>query len=90
DAGFDHLRAHPAVCVEIGQILDVATEHITHVPRAVADTADDLPLLTHAQYRREEVLAAIGFANEKRKARGQAGGVTWSGDTGALFVNLHK
>lgn len=90
DAGFDHLRAHPAVCAEIGQMLDVATEHITHIPRAVTDTADDLPLLTHAQYRREEVLAAIGFANESRKARGQAGGVTWSGDIGALFVNLHK
>ncbi len=48
------------------------------------------PLQTHARYRREEVLAAIGFANWERKARGQAGGVTWNGDTGALFVNLHK
>ncbi len=90
DEGFEFLRAHPAICSEIGQLLNVAMEGIRHVPRAVIDTADGLPLLTHAQYRREEVLAAIGFANQERKARGQAGGVTWSGDTGALFVNLHK
>ncbi|MDL9948973.1 DUF3427 domain-containing protein [Gordonia sp. ABSL11-1] len=90
DQGFDALRVHPAVCEEIEQLLTVAADGIHHVPRAVTDTADDLPLLTHAQYRREEVLAAIGFANLQRKARGQAGGVTWRGDTGALFVNLHK
>ncbi|WP_176455981.1 DUF3427 domain-containing protein [Gordonia sp. IITR100] len=90
DEGFDVLRTHPAVCKEIEQLLTVATAGIHHVPRTVPDAADDIPLLTHAEYRREEVLAAIGFANLQRKARGQAGGVTWNGDTGALFVNLHK
>ncbi len=86
DAGFNFLRAHKAICAEIGQLLDITSAGIHHVPR----TVDGLPLQTHAQYRREEVLAAVGFANWERKARGQAGGVTWSGDIGALFVNLHK
>lgn len=90
EQGFEYLRTHPAICTEIQQLLEVSTHGIRHVPRAADDIDPELPLLTHAQYRREEVLAAIGFANLQRKARGQAGGVTWSGNTGALFVNLHK
>lgn len=90
DAGFAFLREHPAVGSEVRQVLDVSVATIHHVPRAIEGQHDDMPLLTHAQYRREEALAAIGFASIKRKARGQAGGVTWSDGTAALFVNLHK
>ncbi|WP_279404836.1 DUF3427 domain-containing protein [Gordonia rubripertincta] len=90
DAGFHYLRAHRTLCVEIGQLFDVTTAKIDHVPRAINHNSDDMPLYTHTHYRREEVLAAIGFANLQRKARGQAGGVTWYDDTGALFVTLHK
>lgn len=90
DAGFSHLRAHRALCVEISQLLDVAVKNINHVPRSIGAGVTGMPLYTHAHYRREEVLAAIGFANLERKARGQAGGVTWHENTGALFVTLHK
>nr|WP_235189592.1 DUF3427 domain-containing protein [Williamsia sp. D3] len=90
DAGLRHLQANPAICDEIGQILDVTTDQIKHVPKPM--DANDLPLFTHVHYRREEVLAAIGWASLTRKAYGQATGVVWTddGSTGALFVNLHK
>lgn len=90
NAGLRHLRNHPAVCAEIGQLLDIATGNIAHVPAAVEGLSDDCPLFSHAHYRREEVLAAIGFATMERKPRGQAGGALSSGNTEALFVNLHK
>lgn len=92
DAGLTHLRAHPAACEEISQLLDVTVQRIAHVPRAISPALASVPLLTHAHYRREEVLAATGWASMTRAARGQAGGVIWAPDTGidALFVNLHK
>ncbi|MUL81556.1 MULTISPECIES: DUF3427 domain-containing protein [unclassified Mycolicibacterium] len=90
DAGLGKLREHPAVCSEISQLFDVATDNIGHVPIAIDELPADCPLFSHAHYRREEVLAAIGFANMERKARGQAGGSLASGDIEALFINLHK
>ncbi|MGW0040034.1 DUF3427 domain-containing protein [Gordonia sp. NPDC003376] len=89
DAALDQLREHPAICTEVHQLLEVTTSQIHHVPR-LSEGRPDLPLLTHAQYRREEVLAAIGFATLQRKAQGQAGGAIWHDTTAALFVNLHK
>ncbi|MDG3012619.1 DUF3427 domain-containing protein [Rhodococcus sp. D2-41] len=89
---FAHLRIHPAVCEEISQLLGVAMERIAHVPRTISPALASIPLLTHAHYRREEVLAATNWASMARAARGQAGGVIWAPDTkiDALFVNLHK
>ncbi|MFG1784485.1 DUF3427 domain-containing protein [Rhodococcus oryzae] len=92
DDGLRALQSNPAVCEEIAQLLEVTTERISHVPHAVSPRLARIPLLSHARYRREEVLAAIDWASMSRKARGQAGGVVWAPETGvdALFVNLHK
>ena len=51
-----------------------------------------MPLLSHAHYRREEVLAALGWANLERSARGNITGVAWAEETqtDALLVNLRK
>jgi hypothetical protein len=51
-----------------------------------------VPLLSHAHYRREEVLAALGCASMTRKAYGHAQGVAWAPEmqTDALLVNLRK
>ncbi|MFW0793305.1 DUF3427 domain-containing protein [Gordonia sp. CPCC 205515] len=91
EEGLRFLREHPALCTEIGQLLDVTTAHIDHIPRPVPELGDNMPLVTHAHYRREEVLSAIGFADMEHKAQGQAGGVVFNrSDTEALFVTLHK
>lgn len=92
DDGLRALQSNPAVCEEVSQLLAVTTDRIAHVPRAISPAMARIPLLSHAHYRREEVLAAIDWASMTRKARGQAGGVVWAPETGidALFVNLHK
>lgn len=89
----DAVRSVPAVGEEICQILDVTAGQLQHVPRALGDIKlRSLPLLSHAHYRREEILAGMGWAHLGRKARGHSGGVAWEPDSeiDALFVTLHK
>ena len=47
---------------------------------------------SHCTYRRDEILAGIGWADGTRKTRGQAAGVVYSEATNvdALLVTLHK
>jgi len=90
--GLASLREHPAVGEEVSQLMDVALERIRHVPRALDPSLAHLPLLSHASYRREEILAGINWASWDRSARGNITGVAWSDveQVDALMVNLHK
>ncbi len=90
--GFDHLRRHPAVCAEIGELIRYSLDRARHLPRSLGEGLQHLPLRSHAHYRREEILAGLGWASLGRKAHGHAGGVAWAPDSGvdALLVNLHK
>jgi hypothetical protein len=90
DAGLALLRAHRAVCAEIRELVAMGSDTARHVPRPLAPTP--VPLLSHAHYRREEVLAALGWASMERKAHGHATGVAWAPAmaTDALLVNLRK
>jgi hypothetical protein len=90
DQGLARLRAHPAVGAEVGELVAFTTDQARHVPRPL-----DIPgvtLLSHASYRREEILAGIGWATWARKPHGQATGVAWAPEAGvdALLVTLHK
>ncbi|MFP5071110.1 DUF3427 domain-containing protein [Pseudonocardia nantongensis] len=91
-AGFDHLRRHEAVCAEIRELVAYGLDQARHLPRSLGEGLQDVPLSSHARYRREEVLAALNWASLSRKASGHATGVVWAEDAGvdALFVNLHK
>jgi hypothetical protein len=92
DAGLNTLREHPAIGDEVSQLMDVALDRIHHVPQALSPTLAHLPVLSHATYRREELLAGINWATWERSARGNITGVAWS-DTervDALMINLHK
>lgn len=89
----EKLRASPAVCAEIEQIISVSFGLAQHVPEPLrAMELRGLPLYSHARYRREEILAGIGWASLKRKAYGHAAGVVWAQETeiDALFVTIHK
>lgn len=90
DAGLAQLRAHPAVTAEIGELLAITTDRARQIPQPL-----DIPgvsLLSHASYRREEILAGVGWANWQRKPHGRATGVAWAPETGvdALLVTLRK
>jgi superfamily II DNA or RNA helicase/HKD family nuclease len=89
DAGLAHLRAHPAVCEELRQILDLGLDRASHVPVGLPG---EVTLSTHARYRREELLAALDWASLSRSARGNITGVAWAEatNTDALMVNLRK
>ncbi|GAB2935866.1 DEAD/DEAH box helicase [Rhodococcus aerolatus] len=91
-AGLATLREHPAVADEVGQLLDVALDRVQHVPRALSPALAHLPLLSHATYRREELLAGISWASWDRSARGNITGVAYSEaeQIDALMINLHK
>ncbi|WP_132430307.1 DUF3427 domain-containing protein [Pseudonocardia endophytica] len=91
-AGFDHLRRHPAVCAEIGELTRYTLDQARHLPQSLGEGLQHLPLRSHAHYRREEILAGLDWASLHRKAYGHAGGVAWAPETGvdALLVNLHK
>lgn len=90
--GLDHLRRHPAVCAEIGELVALRLDRARHVPRPLGEGLLHVPVLSHAHYRREEILAALDWASMSRKARGHATGVAWAPDarTDALLVTLRK
>jgi hypothetical protein len=60
------------------------------VPRDLA--IPGVQIRSHSTYRRDEILAGIGWADGTRKTRGQAAGVVYSEATNvdALLVTLRK
>ena len=91
-AGIDHLRQHPAVCAEIRQLVELGVSQTMHVPASLGEGLQDVPLLSHSHYRREEILAGLDWASWERSARGNITGVAWAegAQTDALLINLRK
>ena len=90
--GLAHLRAHPAACAEIRELVSYSADQARHLPRPLGEGLQDIPLYSHAHYRREEILAALGWASWERSARGNITGVAWAEETAtdALLINLRK
>jgi len=90
DHGLAQLRAHPAVAAEITQLVTLTTDQARHIPQPLG--IPGVTLLSHASYRREEILSGIGWASWTRKPHGRAAGVAWASESGvdALFVTLRK
>lgn len=58
-AAVAHLDAHPQVCGELVELLDVLSGRVDHLhPTLQLDPA--VPLLAHARYTRQEILASFG------------------------------
>lgn len=92
DAGFAHVRRHPAVCAEIAALLSVALDEARHLPRALGAAHAGVPLRSHARYRKEEILVALGWTTGGRTPDNHREGVAWCETTGtdALLVTLRK
>jgi superfamily II DNA or RNA helicase/HKD family nuclease len=93
DAGLDHLRGYQFVCSEIRQLVKLGVAASKHAAKSLGAGLQHIPLLTHATYRREEVLAALQYGslalgkNVKHRE-----GVAWcpATATDAFFVTLNK
>ena len=90
--GLAALQAHPAVCAELRELAAYGVDCARHVPKALGDGLLHVPLHSHALYRREEILAALGWGSLERKVQGHSGGVAWAEETetDALLVSLRK
>ncbi len=91
------LEQEPAVRAELRQVLDVALSEVAHVTTGLDGDLVDVPLQVHAQYSREEVLAALDFtpqwdSDEGRFPNSMREGVVWvpSLNVDAFFITLNK
>ncbi|WP_166352980.1 DUF3427 domain-containing protein [Phytoactinopolyspora limicola] len=92
DDGLAALRRHPAVCDEIRQIVALGADRTRYLPEALDSELGHVPMSSHAHYRREEILAALGYANLRRPPRHHQSGVVWveSENVDAFLVSLTK
>jgi hypothetical protein len=96
DEGLRRLRAHPARCRELLEIIDVLDEQADQVTRSLStmpgcDGLADVPLHLHASYSRDEVLAAFGLLQPGQRPSVREG-VKYdeATSTDIFFVTLHK
>jgi superfamily II DNA or RNA helicase/HKD family nuclease len=94
DDALARLRDFPDVCSEIRQIVELGSDASRHVPLGLGIGLNDVPLFSHATYRREEILAGLGYADLEKGGRvdSHREGVAWCAETStdALLVTLHK
>ncbi|MGF6832831.1 superfamily II DNA or RNA helicase/HKD family nuclease [Paenarthrobacter sp. TE4293] len=93
DDGLDHLRSYPFVCSEIRQIVSLGAAASKHAAKGLGAGLQHIPLLSHATYRREEILAALEYGSLERGRNVQhREGVAWcpATATDAFFVTLNK
>jgi hypothetical protein len=93
-SSLDELRRCPSVCNEIGEVLAISSDASRRVPMPLGDEIGSVPLYSHAAYRREEILAALGWADIEagKFASNHREGVAWceAARTDALLVTLNK
>jgi superfamily II DNA or RNA helicase len=84
------LWAHPQVCWELVELLDVLSARIDHVHRNLS-THPDVPLQVHGRYSRIEILGAFGVGVGAKLASWQTG-VYWASEERAdlLAFTLDK
>ncbi|WP_244963099.1 DUF3427 domain-containing protein [Nocardioides dongkuii] len=92
DEGLAALRAERAVTDELGAVVDLAFESTRHNTVRLDGPLADVPLRVHAAYQREEILAALDYANLERKPTSMMQGVVYSEalNVDAFFVTLKK
>ncbi|WP_267895227.1 DUF3427 domain-containing protein [Arthrobacter sp. PGP41] len=93
DDGLDHLRGYQFVCREIRQVIKLGVTASKHAAKSLGAGLQHIPLLSHATYRREEVLAALQYGSlEQGKNVQHREGVAWcpATSTDAFFVTLNK
>lgn len=90
DDFFEALWREDAVRAELLELLDVIDRR-SRTPASPSPLAPEVPLTLHARYSRQEVVAALGFA-DGAKPKVTQGGVLWvpQATSDVFFVDLHK
>jgi superfamily II DNA or RNA helicase/HKD family nuclease len=92
DVGLEFLRRERAVRDELGAVIDLAFDSAPHLTVELTGRLRHIPLQVHARYQREEVLAALSYANLRRKPNSFREGVLYVPELNvdAFFVTLQK
>lgn len=92
DEGFASLADEPVVVDEFAQIIDIAFEKADRPVKVLTEKLRDVPLLLHAQYQREEILAGLGWTAGGRKPANFREGVVYleRQNIDAFFITLRK
>jgi superfamily II DNA or RNA helicase/HKD family nuclease len=85
-AAMAQVRAHPALCAELGELADLLEDRAPHLPTVLSDLPA-VPLQVHATYSRNEIAEAFGL-----KGVGWITGVRYdeASNTDLLLVTLNK
>jgi len=90
DAGLAAIWRHPALRAELDQLLEVLDERSTAVPQ-MARIRPEIPLLVHASYSRDEILAAYRVGDPTRPPQVREGvKYVAEASTDLFFVTLRK
>ena len=92
DSGLAALRREGAVRQELSAVVDLTFDETRHRAVELSGELADLPLRVHARYQREEVLAALGYANHQRRPNSFREGVLFEPERNvdAFFITLKK
>lgn len=92
DEGLAHVRREHAGCGDIRAVIDLAFDATRHAPIRLSGELEDVPLQVHARYQREEILAALDYANSERSPSTMREGVVYIPDRNidAFLVTLRK
>jgi superfamily II DNA or RNA helicase/HKD family nuclease len=91
-AGFSALKREPAVRDELLEVIDFAMGRARHRALHLSGELRDMPLRIHARYQREEILAALNYANLQRRPSTFQSGVLYEQERkiDAFLVTLTK
>lgn len=91
-AGLEALHRETAVREELRSVIDLAFDATRHQTVELTGPLRDISLQVHAQYQREEVLAALGYASLQRKPNSFREGVLYVPELNvdAFFITLRK
>ena len=92
DDGLAAIRNEQAASAEFGAVIDLVFDESRHDALPLTDSLADVPLRVHASYQREEILAALDYANLQRKPTSMMQGVAYSEslNVDAFFITLKK
>jgi superfamily II DNA or RNA helicase/HKD family nuclease len=92
DAGLTALRKERDTRDELRSVVDLSFDAARHLALDLAGPLAEVPLKVHAQYQREEILAALDYASLERRPNSFREGVLYVPELNvdAFFVTLTK